>query len=44
MIWDDAPWAPLIVEDTIAGKKNYLEGVYLLPDGSLSAKEAEIKR
>ncbi|MFD6210663.1 glutathione ABC transporter substrate-binding protein GsiB [Peribacillus sp. NPDC060253] len=44
MIWEDAPWASLIVEDTIAGKKNYLEGVYLLPDGSLSVKEAEIKK
>jgi glutathione transport system substrate-binding protein len=44
LIWEDAPWAYLIVEDTMAGKKNYLEGVYLLPDGSLSAKHAEIKK
>ncbi|WP_045519017.1 glutathione ABC transporter substrate-binding protein GsiB [Neobacillus niacini] len=44
LIWKDAPWAYLIVEDTMAGKKNYLEGVYLLPDGSLNAKEAVIKK
>lgn len=44
IIWKDAPWAYLMVEDTMAGKKNYLEGVYLLPDGALSASEAEIKR
>lgn len=44
LIWEDAPWAFLMVEDTMAGKKNYLEGVYLLPDGSMNAREAEIKR
>ncbi|SEC14003.1 glutathione ABC transporter substrate-binding protein [Paenibacillus sp. GP183] len=43
MIWQDAPWAGLIVEDTLAGRKNYLDGVYLIPDGALSVKEAEIK-
>ncbi|WP_330220441.1 glutathione ABC transporter substrate-binding protein [Neobacillus mesonae] len=44
IIWEDSPWAYLVVEDTMAGKKNYLEGVYLLPDGSMNAREAEIKR
>jgi glutathione transport system substrate-binding protein len=44
LIWQDAPWAGLIVEDTMAGRKNYLEGVYLLPDGSLSVTNAEIKK
>lgn len=44
IIWKDAPWAYLIVEDTMAGKKNYLEGVFLLPDGSMNAKAAEIKQ
>ncbi|WP_102273692.1 glutathione ABC transporter substrate-binding protein GsiB [Cytobacillus massiliigabonensis] len=44
IMWEDAPWAFLSVEDTMAGKKNYLQGVYLLPDGSMSAREAEIKQ
>jgi glutathione transport system substrate-binding protein len=44
IIWQDAPWAYLIVDDTMAGRKNYLEGVYLLPDGAMSAKEAVIKQ
>ncbi|WP_053365812.1 glutathione ABC transporter substrate-binding protein [Bacillus sp. FJAT-27245] len=43
-IWKDAPWAFLSVDDTIAGKKNYLEGIYLLPDGSLSVQNLEIKQ
>lgn len=44
VIWNDAPWAFLSVDDTIAGKKNYLEGIYLLPDGSLSVENLEIKQ
>ncbi len=43
-IWKDAPWAFLSVDDTMAGKKNYLEGIYLLPDGSLSIENIEIKQ
>jgi glutathione transport system substrate-binding protein len=42
-IWNDAPWAFLSVDDTIAGKKNYLDGIYLLPDGSLDVSNIEIK-
>ncbi|MEC2159671.1 glutathione ABC transporter substrate-binding protein [Virgibacillus halodenitrificans] len=41
-IWEDAPWAFLVVDDTIFGKKNYLEGIYLLPDGSLSLENMKI--
>ncbi|TLS38728.1 glutathione ABC transporter substrate-binding protein [Pseudalkalibacillus caeni] len=44
ILWEDAPWAFLAVTNTMGGKKNYLEGVYLLPDGSLSVQEAEIKQ
>lgn len=44
VIWNDAPWAFLSVDDTIAGKKNYLDGIYLLPDGSLSVENLEIKQ
>ncbi|WJY26196.1 MULTISPECIES: glutathione ABC transporter substrate-binding protein [Sporosarcina] len=43
LIWDDAPWVFLSADNTLAGKKNYLKGVYLLPDGSLSVSEAEIE-
>lgn len=42
IIWEEAPWAFLTVDDTIFGKKNYLEGIYLLPDGSLSVENLEI--
>ncbi|WP_188455807.1 glutathione ABC transporter substrate-binding protein [Virgibacillus oceani] len=42
IIWEETPWAFLSVDDTIYGKKNYLEGIYLLPDGSLSAENIEI--
>jgi len=44
IIWDDAPWVTLGVSETLAGKKNYLDGIYLLPDGSLSADNIEIKQ
>lgn len=44
IIWKDAPWAFLGVEKTVAGYKNYLEGIYLLPDGSLSVENMNIKQ
>ncbi|WP_342513116.1 glutathione ABC transporter substrate-binding protein [Sporosarcina sp. FSL K6-1522] len=43
IIWKDAPWVNLTTGKTMAGKKNYLDGVYLLPDGSLSVTDIEIK-
>ncbi|SHJ61225.1 glutathione ABC transporter substrate-binding protein [Paramaledivibacter caminithermalis] len=43
IIWNDAPWAFLGVNLTMGGRQEYLEGVYLLPDGSLSVEDAEIK-
>lgn len=42
IIWEEAPWAFLAVDDTMAGKKNYLEGIYILPDGALSVENIEI--
>lgn len=42
IIWEETPWAFLSVDETVFGKKNYLEGVYLLPDGSLSVDDIEI--
>ncbi|MCI1589117.1 glutathione ABC transporter substrate-binding protein [Heyndrickxia oleronia] len=44
LIWEDAPWVTLAVPKNLAGKKNYLDGIYLLPDGSLSINELEIKQ
>lgn len=42
ILWDDAAWVNLTADQTIYGKKNYLDGIYLLPDGSLSVKDIEI--
>jgi len=42
LLWNDAPWVFLSADNTMAGKKNYLDGIYLLPDGSLSVDELEI--
>ncbi|MEI4769087.1 glutathione ABC transporter substrate-binding protein [Psychrobacillus sp. FJAT-51614] len=41
--WKDAPWVFLSTDNTMAGKKNYLKGIYLLPDGSLSVTDIEIE-
>lgn len=41
-IWEDAPWAFLGVPDNVFAHKNYLKGVYVLPDGSLSFDNIEI--
>jgi len=44
IIWDDAPWAFLCVDDTMYGKRDYLKNAYLLPDGSLDVSNAEIQQ
>lgn len=41
--WNDAPWIFLATTRTLAGKRDYIEGAYLLPDNSLSITEIEIK-
>ena len=43
IIWEEAPWAFLSTDNTMAGKRNYLKGIYLLPDGSLSVSDIEIE-
>lgn len=43
-IYKDAPWVFLAVDQIVSGKKNYLEGVRVYPDGSINVREAEIKR
>lgn len=43
VIWEEAPWGFLALAPTKAGKKDNLEGIYLLPDNSLSFEEIEVK-
>lgn len=43
LVWEDAPWAFLSTDNTMAGKRSHLKGVYLLPDGSLSVTEIEVQ-
>ncbi|MBW7457445.1 glutathione ABC transporter substrate-binding protein [Paenibacillus sepulcri] len=43
-IWEDTPWAFLGVDQTITGKKSYVDGVKVYPDGSINVKNAEIKK
>lgn len=43
IIWDEAPWTFLALAPTKAGKRENLEGIYLLPDNSLSFEELEVK-
>jgi len=43
LLWNDVPWISLTAENTISGKKNYLTGIYLLPDGSLDVRNLDIK-
>lgn len=43
IIWDEAPWAFLALTSTMAGKSEDLEGIYLLPDNSLSFDDIEVK-
>lgn len=42
-VWDEAPWAFLGVDQVLSGKKSYIEGVKVLPDGSISVRDAEVK-
>lgn len=43
IVWEEAPWVFLSRDNTMAGMKNYLKGIYLLPDGSLSVTDIEIE-
>ncbi|RXZ78772.1 glutathione ABC transporter substrate-binding protein [Paenibacillaceae bacterium] len=43
-IWNDAPWAFLAVDQVISGKRAYLEGIKVYPDGSVNVREAEVKQ
>ncbi|MFC9778341.1 glutathione ABC transporter substrate-binding protein [Paenibacillus chitinolyticus] len=42
-IWADAPWAFMGVDQVISGKRASLSGVKVLPDGSISVRDVEVK-
>ncbi|WP_408006979.1 ABC transporter substrate-binding protein [Pseudalkalibacillus sp. A8] len=42
-VYDDAPWIFLASDTILSGYHDHLEGVYVLPDGSVSIKEAQLK-
>lgn len=42
-IWEDAPWVFLGVDQVITGKRAYLDGVKVFPDGSINVLNAEVK-
>lgn len=42
LVWDDAPWLFLGTDQLIAGKKSYVDGVHLAPDGSLDCSKATL--
>ncbi len=42
-VYDDAPWIFLASDTILSGYNEKLEGVYVLPDGSVSIKEAQLK-
>lgn len=42
-IWADAPWAFMGVDQVISGKRAYLNGVKVFPDGSINVRNAEVK-
>ncbi|GGD79450.1 glutathione ABC transporter substrate-binding protein [Paenibacillus nasutitermitis] len=42
-VWEDAPWAFMGVDQIISGKRSYLEGVKVYPDGSINVLNAEVK-
>ncbi|GGE27440.1 glutathione ABC transporter substrate-binding protein [Pullulanibacillus camelliae] len=42
-IYNDAPWLFLGVDTNLSAHVNKLKGVYVLPDGSIQVKEAELQ-
>ncbi|NOU93748.1 glutathione ABC transporter substrate-binding protein GsiB [Paenibacillus sp. LMG 31456] len=42
-IWADAPWAFLGVDQVISGKRSYISGIKVMPDGSITVRDAEVK-
>ncbi|MDQ6620695.1 MAG: glutathione ABC transporter substrate-binding protein GsiB [Pseudomonadota bacterium] len=42
-IWQDAPWAPLVVERLLSAHNKKLSGVYVIPDASFSFTDIDLK-
>ena len=42
-IWQDAPWAPLVVEKLLSAHNKKLSGVYVIPDASFNFTEVDLK-
>ncbi|QHM76098.1 Glutathione-binding protein GsiB [Mixta theicola] len=42
-IWNDRPWAPLVVEKLISANTKSLTGFYMMPDTSFNFDEADLK-
>lgn len=43
IVWEEAPWIFLGSDNVIAGQKNYVDGVVLLPDGAIQFDNATFK-
>ncbi|HZP88177.1 MAG TPA: glutathione ABC transporter substrate-binding protein GsiB, partial [Burkholderiales bacterium] len=42
-IWNDAPWAPLVVERLLSAHNKKLSGVYVIPDASFNFTDIDMK-
>jgi glutathione transport system substrate-binding protein len=42
-IWNDAPWAPLVVEQLLSAHSKKLSGVYVIPDASFNFNDIDLK-
>ncbi|MGD8164299.1 glutathione ABC transporter substrate-binding protein GsiB [Pantoea sp. FN0307] len=42
-IWNDRPWAPLVVEKLVSAHSKSLSGFYMMPDTSFNFDEADLK-
>ena len=42
-IWQDAPWAPLVVEKLLSAHSKKLSGVYVIPDASFNFTDIDLK-
>jgi glutathione transport system substrate-binding protein len=41
--WNDAPWAPLVVEKLLSANNKKLSGVYVIPDASFNFTDVDLK-
>ena len=41
--WNDAAWAPLVVEKLLSANNKKLSGVYVIPDASFNFTEVDLK-